>query len=407
MSERVVVVGASVAGVRAAQALRTEGYAGQITLVGDEAGEPYDRPPLSKQFLAGAWSQERIALLSEQAAAQAGIELRLGVRASGLDTAAAKVQLADGDHLSYDALVIATGLSARRPVWLAGTGSLVLRSLADSRALRERLLPGTAVVVVGGSFIGAEAAATARAAGCEVTVVDPEPVPMERVAGPALGGLLAGLHERHGVRTRFGVGVQGVRGGAGALTVLLDDGTEMGADVVVAGVGAEPNVGWLAGCGLRVDDGVVCDEFLRAGGGAVYAAGDIARYPHPVLHQLVRTEHWTNAGDQGRCVAHNIVHRDAPVAYQPGDYFWSDQYGWKLQVVGVRAASVAERLVGTLDGERPQAVELHADDGGRLCAAVALNWPKALVACRRLIGQGATLRDALTELDGSAATKIG
>jgi phthalate 3,4-dioxygenase ferredoxin reductase subunit len=328
-AEHVVVVGSSVAGVRTAQALRTEGHQGRITLVGAEPDEPYDRPPLSKQFLTGAQTEERISLLSPAEAAEAGIELRLGVAASNLDLTGAQVHLADGGRVPYDAVVVATGLSARRPQWLPASGAHVLRSIDDSRGLRTHLVPGAPVAVIGAGFIGAEAAASARAAGCEVTVIDPVEVPLERVAGATLGALLAGLHERNGVRTRFGVGVSRVSGVEGALTVGLDDGSEVAASVVVVGVGAVPNVEWLYGTGIELDDGVVCDENLRASDRSVYAAGDVARYPHPGLGFSTRSEHWTNAADQARCVAHNIVNPTEPIAYQPGDYFWSDQYDWK------------------------------------------------------------------------------
>jgi phthalate 3,4-dioxygenase ferredoxin reductase subunit len=397
-ADHVVVVGSSVAGVRTAQALRTEGHRGRITLVGAEPDEPYDRPPLSKQYLTGAQTEERISLLPAAAAADAGIDLRLGVAASGLDLAGAQVHLADGARVPYDALVVATGLSARRPHWFPAAGAYVVRSIADSRALRSHLAPGVPVAVIGAGFIGAEVAASARAVGCQVTVIDPVAVPLGRLAGPKLGALLAGLHGRNGVQTRFGVGVSRVDGVEGALTVVLDDDREVAASVVVVGVGADPNVEWLYGTGLELDDGVVCDEFLRASDGSVYAAGDVARYPHPGLGSSTRSEHWTNAADQARCVAHNIVSPLAPIAYQPSDYFWTDQYDWKLQVVGTPGAGVTEHLLGDLDGERPRAVVLFGNANGRLCGAAALNSPKLLVQCRRLLGLKVGVTEASAQL---------
>ncbi len=400
MSEHVVIVGASVAGIRTAQALRSAGYEGDVTVVGDEPHLPYDRPPLSKQLLTGAWDTERITLLSEQDARDAGITLRLGVAASGLDAQARRLRLADGTALGYDTLVIATGLSARRPSW-ATADVHVLRTLDDSIALRDRFEAGHPVVVVGAGFIGAEAAASAQAAGCVVTIVDPVAVPMERVAGLRLGALLGSLPERRGVATRFGVGVTSVTGTAGELSVRLDDGTALPAATVVVGIGAVPNVGWLADSGLPVADGVRTDEYLRVEGRRdLYAAGDIARFVGADGAET-RVEHWTNAADQARCVAHNISRPDAPEAYRPSGYVWSDQYDWKLQSIGSRAAATQERLIGDLDADRPRGAVLYADDAGRLGGAVVLNWPKALVTCRRLVADGADIDAAAEQLAAS------
>ncbi len=400
MAERAVVVGASVAGIRTAQALRAEGYSGSIVVVGDEPELPYDRPPLSKQILSGAWDLDRIALITESAATEAGIELRLGVPATGLVCADRQLNLGDGTTLPYDSLVIATGLSARRPPWPVESGLFVLRTLSDSAALRERFARRLPVIFVGAGFIGAEAASAARAADCEVTLVDVEPVPMGRVAGAAIGAGLSQLHARRGVRTRFGVGVRSITGSEGALTVELDDGATLHAAVVVAGVGAVPNVGWLAGSDVPIDDGVVCDEYLRVEGvPAVYACGDVARFPHAGLGRAVRAEHWTNAVDQARCVARNIVHSGNPTPYRPSDYAWSDQYDSKLQVVGSPAAAAREETLGDLLAERPQAATLYADARGALCGAAVLNWPKALVLCRRLVAEGADLAAARDQLE--------
>ncbi|MEU9152814.1 FAD-dependent oxidoreductase [Streptomyces sp. NPDC048417] len=400
MAHQVVVVGSSVAGIRTAQALSAEGDADvAVTVIGEEAEWPYDRPPLSKQVLAGAWDRERIALLGESDATAAGIELRLGVAAAALDRTARRVKLADGNVVGYDTLVIATGLAARPSPWRPESGVHLLRTLADSANLKQRLVPGSSVVVIGGGFIGAEAAAAARTAGCEVTVVDPVAVPMARVAGPVLGELLSQVHARHGVDTRFGVGVRSVTGVAGDLTVTLDDGTRLRAATVVVGIGATPNVGWLADSGLTIDNGVVCDEYLAAvGAPGVYAVGDVARWPHPALGTLVRSEHWTNATDQARCAARNITHPGARVPYQPSDYVWSDQYDWKLQLIGRPLDGGREALVGDLEGQRPQAALLHADAAGRLCAAAVVNWPKALLQCRRMIAEGASLDQARERL---------
>jgi phthalate 3,4-dioxygenase ferredoxin reductase subunit len=395
-------VGSSVAGVRAARALRAEGYQGRITLVGEETELPYDRPPLSKQVLTGVWPAERAGLLTAQDAAAAGIELRLGMAAAALDPAARQVQLADGELLPYDDLVIATGASPRPSPWQPESGLYLLRTLADCLALRKRFAEGTAVVMIGGGFIGAEAAAAARSAGCDVTLVDPVPVPMERAAGPMVGALLADVHRRNGVRTHFGAGVHAVSGRAGDLAVVLSDGLVIRAETVVVGIGAIPNDRWLQGSGLAVEDGVVCDAHLAAAGAThVFAAGDVARWPHPELDAEVRAEHWTNAADQARCVARNIAQPGARQTYQPSDYVWSDQYDWKLQLAGQRVRAVSDWVIGTPDAERPRVTVLHADATGRLCAAVCLNWPKAFVQCRRLLDERAPAAQARQVLSGS------
>jgi phthalate 3,4-dioxygenase ferredoxin reductase component len=402
MRPGVVIVGSSVGAVRAARALRAEGYQGRVTLVGEEPELPYDRPPLSKQVLTGAWSAERASLLTAQAAADAGIELRLGSPARALDPRARLVRLADGESLPYDDLVIATGASARPSPWQPPSGVYQLRTLADCLALRKRFAGGGTVVMIGAGFIGAEAAAAARSAGCEVTLVDPVPVPMERAAGPVVGALLAGVHRRHGVRTRFGVGVQAVSGRAGDLTVALTDGSELRAETVTVGIGAIPNDQWLHTSGLLIDDGVVCDAYLAAVGAAhVFAAGDVARWPHPEPAALVRAEHWTNAADQARCVARNIARPGARQPFSPSDYVWSDQYDWKVQLAGHRARAVAEWTIGAPQAARPQMTVLHADATGRLCAAVCLNWPKAFVQCRRLLDERAPAAQARELLGGS------
>jgi phthalate 3,4-dioxygenase ferredoxin reductase component len=392
---RVVIVGSSVGGVRTARALRAEGYTGHITLVGEEPELPYDRPPLSKQVLTGVWPAERAGLLTAQAAADAGIELRLGVAARSLDTEARQVHLADGEVLPYDDLVIATGASARPSPWQPESGVYTLRTLADCLALKKCFADGTSVVLIGGGFIGAEAAAAARSAGCDVTLVDAVAVPMERAAGPVVGALLADVQRGNGVRTRFGVGVQSVTGRAGNLVVTLSDASVVRAEAVVVGIGALPNDQWLHGSGLTIGDGVVCDAYLAAAGAAhVFAIGDVARWPHPELDAQVRSEHWTNAADQARCVARTIAQPGAREAYQPSDYIWSDQYDWKLQLAGHRSRAIAEWVIGAPGAQRPQVTVLHGDAAGRLCGAVCLNWPKAFVQCRRLLDERAPAEQA-------------
>ena len=399
MTRTVVVVGSSIGGVRTSQALRSEGFDGRIVLVGEETEVPYDKPPLSKQFLAGDWGLDRVRLLTPEAAEEEDIELRLGSRATRLDVAGRRVLLADGESLSYDSLVVATGASARPSPWHSDSGVHVLRTLDDSRRLHEALLREGPVIVVGGGFIGAEVAATARGLGHEVTVVDPLPTPIGRVVGPEIGQLFSELHHRHGVATRFGVGVEEVAGRAGDMHVGLTDGSRLDGATVVVGIGAAPNDGWLADSGLPIENGVLCDEYSRAlDAPDVFAIGDVARWFHPGHREHVRVEHWTNAVEQGVCAAHNIAHPDDLRSYRPVEYVWSDQYDWKAQIVGRPIHGVRQEIVGTLEGEHPRGAVLYADDAGRLCGAVTVNWPKALVQCRRFVPQAAPFDEALTRL---------
>ncbi|MET7997023.1 FAD-dependent oxidoreductase [Amycolatopsis sp. NPDC005232] len=396
----VVIVGASVGGVRTAQALRAQGHDGRIVLVGAEPHLPYDKPPLSKQFLAGAWEHDRLALLTEEEAAADGIELRLGVAATGVDPVARTVNLADGTDLGYDTLVIATGATARPSPWAAESGVHVLRTLTDGTGLRAVLAEPGPLVVVGGGFIGAEVAATAHAAGREVTVVDPLPAPIARVLGDEVGRLVGDVHRRHGVETRFGTGVRAVSGRVGALEITLTDGTVLPAGTVVVGIGAVPAVEWLADSGLELDNGLVCDEFCRATGHPeIFGVGDVARWFHAGHGEHVRVEHWTNAVEQAACVAHNVVHPEDPVQYRPTEYAWSDQYDWKIQIAGRPNRATGFELAGDPTTDPPRFAALYRDETGRLSAAVTVNWPKLLVAARRLITAGTPYEEGLSVLD--------
>jgi NADPH-dependent 2,4-dienoyl-CoA reductase/sulfur reductase-like enzyme len=401
----VAIVGASVAGVRTAQALRTEGHAGPVILIGAEPGLPYDKPPLSKQFLAGTWSAEKIVLLSREAAQDQGIELRLGVPAAHLDVARRSVLLADGERVSYDMAVIATGADARPSPWRPASGLHVVRTLEHSRDLRAGLAAQDSVVIVGGGFIGSEVAATARAGGREVTVVDPLVVPMGRLLGAETGALFESLHHRHGVRTRFGVGVQDVAGTAGSLRVTLTDGEVLRAGTVVVGIGARPGDAWLASSGLLVDDGVVCDQYCRAvDAPEVWAAGDVARWFHPRYGESLRVEHWTNAADQAACVAHNIAHPDELQDYRPTEYIWSDQYDWRIQMVGRPHRGTEVRLLGDPGASRSRFAALYGDDAGQLVGALTVNWPRALVTCRRLAQADTAFSAACGQVGALAST---
>jgi NADPH-dependent 2,4-dienoyl-CoA reductase/sulfur reductase-like enzyme len=396
----VVIVGSSVGGVRTARALRSRGFAGRIVLIGKEAGLPYDKPPLSKQFLAGVWNEDRVRLLSAHDAEIAGIELRLGSAADRLDVANRDVILSDGAAVHYDILVIATGAAARPSPWRAESGIHVVRTMADSRKLADDLASPGPVVVVGGGFIGAEVAATAHGIGREVTIVDPLSAPIGRVVGDELGPIFTGLHRRNDVQTCFGTGVESIDGKAGALRVTLTNGETLPAATVVVGIGATPDDGWLASSGLLVEDGLVCDQFCRAvDHDVIFAVGDVARWHHPRHHEDVRVEHWTNAAEQALCVAHNITHPDDLCAYAPTEYVWSDQYDCKIQIAGRPNRAKLAHMVGDFDGEKPQAAAVFTDESGLVAAAVTVNWPKAVLMCRRMISAQTPTASAVEQLD--------
>jgi NADPH-dependent 2,4-dienoyl-CoA reductase/sulfur reductase-like enzyme len=338
---RVAIVGASLAGLRCAQALRSKGFDGTISLYGDEADLPYDRPPLSKQVLSGEWGGERIALADEATYEKLDLDLHLGARVASLD-----------DVGAFDALVVATGARPR-----AIDGGLVVRTLADSLALRARFERAQRVAVVGAGFIGAEVAAVARQAGKDVTVLEALPQPLSRGLGAEVGAALGRLHTAKGVDLRTGVGVASIddRG------VHLADGSHVDADVVVVGIGVIPNVEWLEGTGAELDNGVLCDESLRVVGVPnVWAAGDVVRWPHAKYGEI-RIEHWTNAVEQGQHVGTCIATGEVkPFATVP--FVWSDQYEHRIQIVGRPEPTDEIRVVhGSLDAP-PWAVE-HVRDG--------------------------------------------
>ncbi len=398
MERGVVVVGASLAGLRAVETLRTEGFDGPVTLVGAEDHLPYDRPPLSKKVLSGEWEPDRIALRRDGGLDALGLDARLGVRAVGLDVAEQIVRLSDGSVATYDALVIATGSEVRRlPGQPELEGLHVLRTLDDSLALRAALTHGSPrVVVVGAGFIGSEVAATAHGLGCAVTVVEALPVPLVRALGAEMGAACAALHRDHGVDLRLGVGVEGFDGRDRVEGVRLTDGAVVPADVVVVGVGVAPATGWLEGSGLALRDGVVCDASLAAGPPGVYAAGDVCRWPNELFGEEMRVEHWTNAAEQGAHAARAIVASAAgnrPSPYAPVPFFWSDQYGLKLQFLG-RAAPDDEVRVVEGSTEDHGFVALYGR-AGRLRGVFGMARPKLVMGYLKLLTAGITWDDAL------------
>ncbi|MEW2548262.1 FAD/NAD(P)-binding oxidoreductase [Streptomyces sp. NPDC047002] len=381
---RVVVVGASVGGVRTAQALRSCGFTGELTVVGAESGDPYDKPPLSKELLTGTRDRDDIGLLRPEDAG--AFTLRSATRATALDTGRRVLALSDGDELPYDALVIATGVRPRTLPGAAGRLVHTVREAGDSAALRERFAAREPVVVVGGGFVGAEVAASAAAVGCPVTLVEADAAPFARVLGPRVGALLADLHERNGVRVRTGSAVARVEGAQGDVRVTLADGTAHEAGTVVAGIGCVPDTAWLDGSGVQLVDGVVTDEHCAVvGHGRTYAVGDVARWYDRRTGAHRRAEHWTNATEQAELVARDLL-RTGDGGPRPhhdtAPYFWSDQHGVRVQMVG--SVSPGDRVevlrCATRAGDRDIAVY---ERDGSFRAAVSFGWPRACLAARR------------------------
>ena len=397
--DHVVVVGASLAGMRAAETLRTEGFHGTLTVIGDETHAPYDRPPLSKQLLTGEWGAERIALPAG-ARAELAVTWERGVAATGLDLDHQRVTLADGRSFEFDGLVIATGASPRS---LPGTdhlaGVFTLRTLDDAQALARMIDAGVErAVVVGAGFIGAEVTASLRTRGVAVTMIEPLEQPLARVLGNEIGSVIAAVHVEHGVDLRLGIGVDAVQEQNGrAVGVSLSDGSTVSADLVVVGIGVIPNTAWLAGSGLTLDDGVLCDETTLAAPGVV-AAGDVARWPNRHFGETMRVEHWEHAIDMGAHAARRLLAGpDGGEPFAPVPWFWSDQYDRKLQLAGrpgpddevvVVAGSLADRRFAALFGR-----------AGRVTGAFAMNMPAQVVRYRQAIAAGLTWADAMAGLE--------
>jgi NADPH-dependent 2,4-dienoyl-CoA reductase/sulfur reductase-like enzyme len=409
----IVVVGGSLAGLRAAEELRRQGFDGRLTVVGDEPHRPYDRPPLSKQVLAGEWDRERIELgvLADGGIDALDIDWRLGTRAASLDVAERTLTLAGAEtgRLSFDGLVIATGATPRT---LPGHGDLAgihtLRTLDDCMAVRAVLdASPRRVVVVGAGFIGAEVAATCRARGLEVTLVEMLPVPLERAVGAEVGALTADIHRDHGVDVRLGVGVSRIDGADRVEQVQLADGTVLEADLVVVGVGVAPNTGWLEGSGLPLDNGVVCDVACLAAPGIV-AAGDVARWPSPRFGAALRVEHWDNAVTMGEHAARTLLAdlaaggrgSFAAEPYDPVPWFWSDQYDRKIQLAGLAAGADEMRVVDGSFDERRFAAIYRKDD--RIAGVLAMNRPRQVATYRKLIEADASWDEAVALSEGAA-----
>jgi len=381
-------VGGGLAAARTAEQLRRSEYSGRITIVSDEVHLPYDRPPLSKEVLRK--EVDDVALKPREWYDESDIALRLGSAATGLDTEAQTVTLADGTVLAYDELVIATGLVPRRiPSFPDLEGVRVLRSFDESMALREHASAAQHAVVIGAGFIGCEVAASLRGLGVDVVLVEPQPTPLASVLGEQIGELVARLHRAEGVDVRLGVGVAKVLGDGHVEAVALSDGTELPADLVVVGIGSHPATDWLAGSGVEVDNGVICDEAGRTSAPNVWALGDVASWRDATGHQA-RVEHWSNVADQARVVVPAMLGQDVPSTVVV-PYFWSDQYDIKIQCLGEPEAKDIVHLVED-DGRKFLA---YYERDGVLAGVVGGGMPGKVMKVRAKIAAGAPISEVL------------
>lgn len=393
----IIVVGASLAGLRACEALRHRGFDGRITLVGAEEHLPYDRPPLSKEVLRGEWEPDRIALRRD-GYDELGLVLELGRRAVSLDTAGRRVELDDGSRHNFDAMVIATGAAPRK---IRGTtdglsGLYTLRTLDDAIGLRSAFERNPRVVVVGAGFIGAEVAASARKLGLDVTMIEPQPVPLAHALGPAIGEICAALHRDHGVQLRLGTGIEaeGIEGHGRVESLRLDDGTRIEADVVVLGIGVEPVTAWLQGSGIELGNGIVCDSHCRTSVPGIVAAGDVAHWYNPLFDEAMRVEHWSNAVEMAGAAVQTLLDGDSAAPYAPVPNVWSDQHGVKIQTAGrIRADDRMQIVQGDPSEYRFTAL---FGRNGRLSGVLTFRRPRQLIRYSEMLEQSASWEEALT-----------
>ncbi|MBE5477801.1 hypothetical protein E3G68_005134 [Mycobacteroides abscessus] len=384
----IVLVGGGLAAARIGEELRRAEFAGPITIVSDEAHLPYDRPPLSKGVLRG--EIDDVLLKPADFYADNDITVRLGSAATALDTATNTVTLADGDILPYDELVIATGLIPKRITSLPDlAGVHVLRTLDESLALRNQARSGRRAVVIGAGFIGCEVAASLRALGIEATIVEPQPAPLASVLGVQIGDLVARLHRAEGVDVRCGVGVTSVTGTGHVERVHLSDGTELGADIVVVGIGSRPSTDWLQDSGVKLGDGVLCDAHGRTTAPHVWAIGDVASW-QDATGRRSRVEHWSNIAEQARVIVPAMLGHTAPgIAAVP--YFWSDQYDVKIQCLGEPAPDDVVHVVED-DGRRFLA---YYERDGVVTGVVGGGLPGKVMKARARIARTTAITDVL------------
>jgi 3-phenylpropionate/trans-cinnamate dioxygenase ferredoxin reductase subunit len=397
-SNAYVIAGAGLAGAKAAQTLREEGFDGPVVLIGDEAERPYERPPLSKDYLLGKAERETIYVHPPSWYADNGVELRRGVPVTGIDPGAHEVGLADGSRIGYARLLLATGSSPRRlPVPGADAdGVLYLRRVADSDQIKAAFQAASRIVVIGAGWIGLETAAAARAAGVEVTILEAAGLPLLRVLGPEVAQIFAGLHREHGVDLRFGVHVSEITGSGGrADGVRLADGSHVAADAVVAGVGITPNSQLAEAAGLATGNGVVVDAGLRSSDPDIYAAGDVASAYHPALGKHIRVEHWANALNQPQAAARAMLGQD--IAYDRVPYFYTDQYDLGMEYAGYVEPGEYDRVVFRGDAERREFIAFWLS-GGRVLAGMNVNIWDAGDAIQALVrGSGTVDPDRLAD----------
>jgi NADPH-dependent 2,4-dienoyl-CoA reductase/sulfur reductase-like enzyme len=386
----VAVVGASLAGLSAVRSLRKQGYDGRLVVIGDEPHRPYDRPPLSKEFLAGTVSEDDLLLEMDDEDLRA--EWLLGARAVGLqvDGVERVLLLDDGREVRADGVVVATGAAARN---LPGTDGLAgvhtLRTLDDARALRDELALGGRLVVIGGGFIGAEVASTAYALGLDVTVIEAAPTPLAGPLGETMGQIVSALHEAHGVRLLCGVGVKGLSGETRVDAVLLEDGRTVPADMVVVGVGARPCVEWLEGSGVELDNGVKCGADGRTSLAGVVAVGDCANWYDPQAGSHRRVEHWTGARERPDAAVAALLSWGAVEAGAPRPpYFWSDQYGVKIQFAGHAAGADSVTVEEGAPGDRSFLAVYRC--AGQPVAVLAMNQPRLFMRWRKQLAATAS-----------------
>jgi 3-phenylpropionate/trans-cinnamate dioxygenase ferredoxin reductase subunit len=385
-----VIAGASLAGAKAAETLRTEGFDERVVLIGAEDERPYERPPLSKDYVRGEVDRETVYVHPEGYYAAHDIELRLGRTAVSLNTGARELALDDGERLRYDRLLLTTGAEPRRLSIPGGEldGVLYLRSVADCDALRERLGRGGAVVVIGAGWIGAEVAASARQRGLEVTVIDPLTVPLERVLGTEVGAVYRDIHLDHGVQMLMGTGVEAFEGGMAVERVRTTDGRELECDFVVVGVGVQPRTALAAQAGLAVDNGILVDEHLQTEAPGVFAAGDVANAYHPFYGERIRVEHWANALHQGPVAARAML--GEPDVYDRLPYFFSDQYDVGMEYAGF--ARTWDRVVFRGDPATREFIAFWLT-GDRVVAGMNVNVWDVTDPIQRLIRQRSPVDD--------------
>ncbi|MFV9634297.1 NAD(P)/FAD-dependent oxidoreductase [Mycobacterium neumannii] len=387
-SAGIVIVGGGLAAARTAEQLRRSEYSGPVTIVSDEDHLPYDRPPLSKEVLRS--ETDDVSLKPAEFYEENDITVLLGNGARSVDTAAQTLTLADGAELPYAELIIATGLVPKRiPSFPDLAGIHVLRNYDESVALRQEAGSARRAVVVGAGFIGCEVAASLRKLGVEVALVEPQPAPLASVLGEQIGELVARVHRAEGVDVRCGVGVSEVLGSDRVETVVLSDGTELEADLVVVGIGSRPSTDWLEGSGLKLDNGVVCDAHGRASAPHVWAIGDVASWRHNLGHQ-VRVEHWSNVADQARVLVPTMLGQEPPTAVSV-PYFWSDQYDVKIQCLG---EPEAEDVVHVVEDDGRKFLAYYERDGV-VAGVVGGGMPGKVMKVRAKIAARAPIADLI------------